>query len=335
MGTGRYSRETYTARMDAHTATGTDPMAHTRAVNDGTAKSVLHEKLDPSRKNAAGHLIRESCDSVDSPNSRAIAVLFDVTGSMRDVPRLFQQKLAELMAFLVMKNYVPDPHILMGAIGDATCDRVPLQVGQFEASNEMDEALSLIYCEGGGGGQNTESYELAMYYMARHTRMDCFEKRGEKAYLFLTGDECPYAHVKKSEVKKHIGDTLEADIPTVDILEELRQKYEVFWIVPGGTSHFADETVLKPLRGLFGQNLLKLENPSEICELIASTVGVAEGHDIHDVAGVLRSSGAKHGAVDNAVKALAVFADGRAVAKNSASVSGTLVEAGCDAIERL
>ena len=62
-----------------------------------------------------------------------------------------------------------DPQIMFGAIGDATCDRVPLQVGQFESDNRMDDDLGRIVLEGGGGGQMTESYELAMYFMARHT----------------------------------------------------------------------------------------------------------------------------------------------------------------------
>ena len=58
---------------------------------------------------------------------------------------------------------------MFGAIGDATCDRAPLQVGQFESDNRMDDDLGRILLEGGGGGQKTESYELAMYFMARHT----------------------------------------------------------------------------------------------------------------------------------------------------------------------
>ena len=76
-----------------------------------------------------------------------------------------------------------------GAVLDATCDRVPLQVGQFESDNRMDEHLGNMVLEGGGGGQMTESYELAMYFMARHTAIDCHEKRRRRGYLFIIGDE--------------------------------------------------------------------------------------------------------------------------------------------------
>ena len=98
---------------------------------------------------------------------------------------------------------------MFGAIGDATCDRAPLQVGQFESDNRMDDDLSRILLEGGGGGQKTESYELAMYFMARHTATDCYDKRGKRGYLFMIGDEMAYPRVKRAEVAAVIGDGLQ------------------------------------------------------------------------------------------------------------------------------
>ena len=35
---------------------------------------------------------------------------------------------------------------MFGAIGDATCDRAPLQVGQFESDNRMDGDLEQRLC---------------------------------------------------------------------------------------------------------------------------------------------------------------------------------------------
>jgi hypothetical protein len=227
------------------------------------------------------------------------------------------------MKLLVKKGYVADPQILFGAIGDATTDRVPLQIGQFESGNEMDEALSLIFLEGNGGGQQTESYELAMYYMARHTDLDSLNKRDKKGYLFLMGDETPYDAVKKNEVARVIGDTLEANIPTKEILAELRQKFEVFWIMPGGTQNFSDSHVNKYLSGLFGQNLLKLQNPDDICELIASTIGVCEGYDLHDIKTDLVDVGSSAKSVDSALATVASFSKNLPAKK--AKVDGKLL----------
>ena len=69
---------------------------------------------------------------------------------------------------------------MFGGIGDAQSDRVPLQVGQFESDNRMDDQLRTIFLEGNGGGQKSESYELATYFIARHTVTDAWEKRGRK-----------------------------------------------------------------------------------------------------------------------------------------------------------
>src|SRR5690606_17085408 len=110
--------------------------------------TTVHPKLDPH-----GVTVRESRDSADHPEALAIAVLFDVTGSMGNVPRTLQTKLPDLLGLLLRKGYVEHPHILFGAIGDATCDRAPLQIGQFEADNRMDDDLERILLEGGGGGQ--------------------------------------------------------------------------------------------------------------------------------------------------------------------------------------
>src|SRR4029453_2003836 len=154
MGSGRWSTDVYDAAARVRAATGTSAFAY----SDGGARRV-HDALNPF-----GVDMRESRDSDEHPQSLAIAVLFDVTGSMRRVPRVLQTKLPGLLGLVLRKDYVAHPHIMFGAIGDATCDRVPLQVGQYESDNRMDEDLGRIVLEGGGGGQLTESYELAMYF---------------------------------------------------------------------------------------------------------------------------------------------------------------------------
>ena len=135
------------------------------------------------------------------PGRSAIAVLFDVTGSMRRrAARPAGASCRSCSGCCCARATSADPQILFGAIGDATCDRAPLQVGQFESDNRMDDDLGRILLEGGGGGQKTESYELALYFMARHTAIDCYEKRGQRGYLFVIGDEMAYPQVKPAEV---------------------------------------------------------------------------------------------------------------------------------------
>lgn len=336
MGSSSYSDATYGARINASVKSGKDLFTHSASIAAGNTAAGVHESLDPSKANKAGKLVRESLDSAEHPNSVPVAILFDVTGSMGTVPRRFVKKLDKLMAFLVKKGYLEDPHILFGGIGDATCDQAPLQVGQFESGNEMDEALSLIYLEGGGGGQTTESYELGMYYLARHTDLDSINKRGKRGYAFFIGDETPYNMVKASEAKKRIGDILQSNISIETILEELREKFEVFWIYPKEGSYFNSSKVIDPLKAMFGQNFLVLDDADAVCELIASTIGINEGFDIHDIAAGLKDIGADDRAVGAASTALAAYAGSRSAGlAKVATTDGDLVATGSDNITRL
>jgi hypothetical protein len=181
------------------------------------------------------------------------------------------------LGLLLRKGYVEHPQILFGAIGDATCDKVPLQVGQFESDNRMDDDLGRIVLEGGGGGQMTESYELAMYFMARHTSIDCYEKRGRRGYLFLIGDEMPYPAVSRGQVRSIIGDDLGERISTEAIVAELSRRYHVYYILPSGSSYVGNAQVLDRWRGLLGQNVIELDDLDAVCETIGLTIGLEEG----------------------------------------------------------
>jgi hypothetical protein len=116
-----------------------------------------------------------------------------------------------------------------------------------------------------------------MYFIARHTELDCWDKHGRKGYLFLIGDEMAYPAVNRREVKAVIGDGLQEDISTEDIARELRERYHVFYILPQGASYGGDAQILNFWRKLLGQNVLELEDPEAVCETIALAIGMTEG----------------------------------------------------------
>jgi hypothetical protein len=288
MGSTRWSDDHYHDRARLRAEAGKDAFEHDDDIRRGVAARRVHQKMNPR-----GVRLRESRDSDAHPESRAVGVLLDVTGSMQEVPRIVQQNLPRLMGLLLRNGYLDHPQILIGAIGDATCDHAPLQVGQFESGIEIEEDLGKLFLEGGGGGQVTESYELAMYFMARHTALDCFEKRGKRGYLFVIGDEAPYPRVKRKEVERLIGDKLQADLTTEELIGELKRSFDVYFILPKMTHHWNNKSVHRRWVKLLGQNVLRLANPAGICELIASTIGLAEGQV--DLAGLdddLRGAGA-------------------------------------------
>lgn len=303
MGHSRWSDAAYQARQWQRRTGNQTAFTYDQDVRSSGVLRV-HDLMNPYGKT------RESRDSLEHPESLAIAVIFDVTGSMGEVPRVLQTKLGALMRLLVQHGYVEHPQILFGAVGDAHCDLVPIQIGQFESGLEMDDDLGRIVLEGGGGGQVHESYELALYFAARHTSIDCYERRGRKGYLFTIGDEKPYPKVLRSQVHTYFGDRLKADIPVERIIAEVRQRYEHFHIIPTNTSHGESADVQQHWRNLIGERALLLNDETAVCETIALTIGLCEGKVEDIAAGVadMVQAGYDAGAAANASAALTRYA---------------------------
>lgn len=273
MGSGHWSTDVYASNASLRAVSGksafdySDTM-HTRSVEE----QVVHETLNPLDVE-----FRESRDNDDHPESIPVAVMFDVTGSMHTVPRHMQETLPELVDSLRLKGFVEDGQILFGGIGDAYSDRAPLQVGQFEADNRVEDHLGNMWLEGMGGGQNQESYELCLYFFARHVVTDHWEKRGKKGYLFLTGDEHAYPKVNHAQVRRIIGDDLDEDIATEAIIEEVKERWHVYFVIPSGTSHANDPALRAHWEGLLGvESVLWLDDPKRLADLVAETVGGIE-----------------------------------------------------------
>lgn len=308
MGSSHWSTDAYTEAARLRKAAGKSSFAYSDSART-SGRWDIHPTLDPR-----GVTYRECRDSDAHPLSNAIAVLFDETGSMGGIPLVFQQKLGELMHILLTRGYIQDPQILFGAFGDATCDHIALQVGQFESGVEMDENLRNIILEGGGGGTNHESYELALYFLARHTSIDCWEKRGRKGYAFLIGDEKAYAAVNRLHVERLIDDGLEADIPLRQILAEVQRRYHLFFIFPRNASHGADTSIQAFWQDLLGQMVIFLDDENAISETIALAIGLTENAiSLAEGKDDLSSAGASSGAIEAASNALQVYANAAGV----------------------
>jgi hypothetical protein len=298
MGSGSWSASTYNDRVTAKRVAGKDAFDYSA---DAHRSGVLkpHQTLDPT-----GMGVRESRDSAEHPASNSIIISLDVTGSMGAVCRAIHADLPQLHELLLGHNYIPHPQILFAAVGDATCDQVPLQVGQFESDNRMDQNLENMILEGGGGGQKTESYELMMYVAARHTATDCWEKRDHKGYLFIIGDEKAYPRVKRQEVQKLIGGGLQEDLPLKVMIAEVKRKWNLYFVIPGGASHGGDKDIADFWNEHVGpERVIKLDDPADTSECIALTIGMNEGTiGMRDAADHLRGRGR---AVDRVTHALA------------------------------
>ena len=269
MGYGAYSYEAHQALTTARSG---------KATQDVFSQRGIHPAMNP-----LGVVHRECRDSKEHPKSLAIIFALDVSGSMGQIPELLaRQELPGFMKLLTDCN-IASPQVLFAAFTDHEFDGRPLQVGQFEATAElMDQWLTRCSLSGGGErapqyqgnvGSARESYELAFHFAAHHTKIDCFEKRKKKGYLFVTGDEPPYPGVR-GEVVKHVIGTSVPDASFAEVIAQTKKSYEPFFLAPDPRRY---NNVKAPWRALLGDRVIETPSPSDTCAVAAGLVALGEG----------------------------------------------------------
>ena len=171
----------------------------------------------------------------------------------------------------IMEAGILHPQILFMAVGDHV-DRAPLQVGQFESSDELiDKWLTKVWLEEGGGGNQGEDYELAWFFASQRTSIDCFEKRGQKGFLFTIGDEGPHEFVSMRTLDKTVGGE-NKDWRSFELLAEAQKTYNVYHIHLTETGSGEKQNAEGRWRALLGENLLIARRHEDIPKLIYKTV---------------------------------------------------------------
>jgi hypothetical protein len=120
-----------------------------------------------------------------------------------------------------------------------------------------------------------------------HTSIDCFEKRQKKGYLFTMGDEFPPPDLTRGQIKEFVGDDIERDYTTVELLEMAQRSYHVFHIIieqGNGCRHMGAERTAEAWTKLLGQHAIRLSDYTKLAEVIVSTIQVVEGEDTDTVA---------------------------------------------------
>lgn len=294
MGAGRWdanSRSAYRSFADS---------THGRRTEEIYRSQALHSDLDPKSIK-----VRESRDSTENPNSTPIIVAIDVTGSMGILAdHLARKGLGQLFESLIDHSPVSDPHVMFMAVGDARCDRAPLQVSQFEADKRIIEQLTQIYIEHGGGGNAGESYDLAWYFSALHTAHDAMEVRGRKGYIFTVGDEPAPPGLTPDQIRRFIGDSPERPISAAELLALAQRVYHVYHIVieeGGGFRQYSN--TMSSWAQLIGEHAIPLSDYTKLTETIVTAIAVAEGESYENAAARWKDMGTAR-VVERAVKQL-------------------------------
>lgn len=218
MGGGSYG---YTARR----------VTNSSLYNNVSREEVFKQRNISSEMNIRDK-VRECRNSSEHPNAYPIIIALDVTGSMGRIPdELIRTGLPDIMEKII-ESGVKDPQVCFMAIGDQYTDRAPIQVAQFESSDDlMDKWLKTVYLEGGGGGNDGESYQFAWYAALYHTDCDWINN-GKKGVLITIGDEPCHKSLHRDEIKNYFGKSIieSSEITTNNLLKQVSNNWDVYHI---------------------------------------------------------------------------------------------------------
>lgn len=228
-------------------------------------QNTLSKDLDPKG------VTRECRDSPEHPDTLPIILALDVTGSMGKTAIQVQKQLNPIMVDLYRN--VKDVEIAVMGIGDLAYDGMPIQFSQFESDIRIAENLDRICFEGGGGGNDYESYTAAWYMGARRTELDCW-KRGKKGIIITMGDEPINPYLPASKLAECIGFSTDAqgDVNTGDLYREVSEKYMVYHICVKSGSYPNQDRQAESFRSVIGNQNVFICAPDEIHEVIMNIV---------------------------------------------------------------
>ena len=134
MGSGKWDTGTYTTAKLHRSATHMADFHYSEVIAPQTQE--IHTNLDPTRIRNKPFKALESRDSAEHPESNAVMVCFDVTGSNYNNAIEAQKKLPNLMNLLV--KYLPDPQVAIAANDDYNyVGRKCLQISDYESDNRV------------------------------------------------------------------------------------------------------------------------------------------------------------------------------------------------------
>lgn len=281
MGNSRWSSDAYATYSTQNTVgRSTEQIFKNRSVPD---------ELNPTKFTGK----RESRDSVSNPQSNAIIIGCDITGSMSFIAdNLVRQGIGTTFEEILKRaadhtqRMISDPHLMVLGLGDAEYDNGPIQATQFEADIRIAEQLQQIWIEHGGGGNDVESYDMAWYLAAVKTSIDCWEKRSRKGYLFTIGDECAPKILTKNQIIRFFGDGVQDDLPSKQALEAAQRTYHVYHLIvtEGSFARRALPQVKASWREMLGQNAILLPDYTKLAETIVSIIQLNEGENLNNIA---------------------------------------------------
>jgi len=174
---------------------------------------------------------------------------------------------------MMLQGYLDDVGMSFAAVGDVNSDKAPIQVSAFAQGSDLDNHISKMYLEGGGGGGYTESYELSAYFYVKH----CQLSDPEIPFFFVTGDEIYYDEIQSGTIKEVMGIQAPA-LKGEDMWHELMKKFNVFLLKKPYDNVKNDKIILdKWTKTLGHERVLEIVTPKACVDVMLGAIAITSG----------------------------------------------------------
>ena len=209
--------------------------------------------------------------AVRSESKNPLIIAVDVTGSMASWPAEIFDRLPLL--FNTLSGYREDLEVCFVAIGDAGCDRWPLQVPGFASGFDLEQLLGSLYGEG-GGGDAPESYGLFAHWANTHVVIPNAE---DKPFMIVFGDITMHPTTPREQIRGVLGDSAQSDIDSIKAWQKVTKNWNTWFLRrPGGRT--GDQVDKQWGQAIGEQKIFHIEDEQRAVDYAMGLIARAWGH---------------------------------------------------------
>jgi len=206
---------------------------------------------------------------------------------------------------IMIHKYLQNPSISFCAIGDHTSDDVPLQCSEFGQGKGVDQLLSKMFLEGGGGDNQHESYELSAFFYQEH----CSLRNHDYPFFFVTGDEGYWDQIQEKALSGVLGSKLGKNIKAIDVWKKLQTKYNVFLIKKAFWNTNYEYGILTQWQGALGmERVLEITSPKACIDIMLGAIAITTGTSLDQYIKDMKQREQTNERIEEVVKALKLYA---------------------------
>jgi len=237
----------------------------------GAARARVHGPRTYEGKNRPNEKIIDPRKHVRTESTNPLIIAIDVTGSMANWPFEIFDRLPLL--YNTLSQYRDDLEICFAAIGDAACDQWPLQVTTFASSFDLEQLLSSLYGEG-GGGDAPESYGLFAHWVNTHVAIPDLE---EEPFLIVFGDVTMHPKTPKSQVAHYLGDKVSRDVDAIKAWNQVCSNWNP-WFLRRPTGKPGDKVDIQWGKAIGEQKIFHIEDEQRAVDYAMALIARSWGN---------------------------------------------------------